>query len=295
MNSIFIRAYSRLLQIIVRIFCKLTGKGGGKFAKFLPRGQIFLIPNYCGNLKFEVDTTYPMESSVWLAGVYDVTTTKFLRKIIHPDDVFLDIGANCGALTLVAASLIEQGKIYAFEPAPTVRSRLLGNIELNPQLKEVVTVLPYGLGRQKYKGFYNEDPNYRGNGSLHEQQGIAVEVVSLDEWVTLEKLEKVDVIKIDVEGMEYDVLLGGKTVLEKYHPILYFETLELFFESSSHRIKDTYEFLSSLGYRIVYPTALDLEIPFEGPYPPNSVAIHSSRKDRLKNKVLSLTEALLLN
>jgi FkbM family methyltransferase len=282
MNSIFIRAYSRLLQIIVRIFCRLTGKGGGKFAKFLPKGQRFLIPNYCGNLKFEVDTTYPMESSVWLAGVYDVTTTNFLKKVIHQGDVFLDIGANCGALTLVAASLIGQGKIYAFEPAPAVRSRLQDNIEINPQFKEIVTVVPYGLGRQKYKGFYNEDPNYRGNGSLHGQQGIAVEVFSLDEWVALEKLDKIDLIKIDVEGMEYDVLLGGKAVLEKYHPILYFETLELFFETSSHSIKTTYEFLSSLGYRIIYPTTSYSEIPFEGPYPPNSVAIHSSQAARLR-------------
>jgi FkbM family methyltransferase len=282
MNGIFIRAYSRLLQIIVRIFCKLTGKGGGKFAKFLPKDQRFLIPNYCGNLNFEVDTTYPMESSVWLAGVYDVKTTNFLKKVIHPDDVVLDIGANCGALTLVAASLIDQGKIYAFEPAPAVRSRLQGNVELNPKLKEIVTVLPYGLGRHNYKGFYNEDPNYRGNGSLHGQQGIAVEVFSLDEWVALEKLDKIDVIKIDVEGMEYDVLLGGKAVLEKYHPILYFETLELFFETSSHSIKDTYEFLSSLGYRIIYPTAPYSEISFEGPYPPNSVAIYSSQAARLR-------------
>ena len=282
MNGIFIRVYSRLLQIIVRIFCKLTGKGGGKFAKFLPKGQNFLIPNYCGNLNFEVDTTYPMESSVWLAGVYDVTTTNFLKKVIHPDDVVLDIGANCGALTLVVASLIDQGKIYAFEPAPAVRSRLQGNVELNPKLKEIVTVLPYGLGRHNYKGFYNEDPNYRGNGSLHGQQGIAVEVFSLDEWVALEKLDKIDVIKIDVEGMEYDVLMGGKAVLEKYHPILYFETLEIFFATSSHSIKDTYEFLSSLGYRIIYPTASYSEIPFEGPYPPNSVAIHSSKAARLR-------------
>ncbi len=283
MKSIFTTTFSRLLQVIVRILCRLTGKGGGRFAKLLPPGQTYLISNYCGNLNFHVNTTYPMESSVWLAGVYDVVTTNLLKEVIHEGDVFLDIGANCGVLTLVAASLIGKGRIYAFEPGPAIRSRLQNNIEANPQLKEIVTVVPYGIGLKRSQGFYYEDTAYRGNGHLLAEQGISVDILSLDEWVSLEKLDKIDVIKIDVEGMEYDVLLGAKAVLEAYHPILYFETLQLFFETTSHTIKTIYEFLASLGYRIVSPKNLHLEIPFDGPYPANSVAIHPSRAERLLN------------
>lgn len=281
MKRMAIATYSKLLQIGVRTFCSLTGKGGGKFAKLLPAGQTDRISNYCRNLRFNVDTTYPMESSVWLAGVYDVTATRFLRQILRSGDVFLDVGANCGALTLVAAQAMGSGKIYAFEPGPAVRSRLQGNIDLNPQFKDTVAIVPYGLGRCSGEGFYNEDPNYRGNGSLHAPQGIAIEIVSLDEWVEREKLEKIDAIKIDVEGMEYDVLLGGKTVLEKYHPLLYFETLPLFFENTPHSIKTLYEFLAELGYQMVSPIAPYHQIPFDGPYPPNSVAIHPTQADRL--------------
>lgn len=281
MKEILLQIYNRFLQIIVRLLCRATGKGGGKFAKLLAPGQAYLIDNYCNNLNFQVNTSYPMESSIWLAGVYEVVTTQFLKAVIREGDVFLDIGANCGALTLVAASLIGKGKVYAFEPSPKVRSRLQGNINLNPPLKDVVKIISDGLGLNKKQVFYNEDPNYRGNGSLYENQGTPVEILSLDEWVAGEKLERVDLIKIDVEGMEYDVLVGGKTVLETYQPMIYFETLPIFYETTLHNIKTIYEFLDSLGYKIVRPTKPHSEIPFAGPYPANSVAIHTSRLDRL--------------
>jgi FkbM family methyltransferase len=281
MKEILFKIYNRFVQIIVRLLCRITGKGGGKFAKLLVPSQVYLINNYCGNLNLQVDTSYPMESSIWLAGVYEVVTTQFLQEVIREADVFLDIGANFGAITLVAASLIGKGKVYAFEPSPKISSRLQDNINLNPELKDIVKVISKGLGLNKSQVFYNEDPNFLGNGSLYENQGIPVEILSLDEWVAREKLERIDLIKIDVEGMEYDVLVGGKTVLEAYQPMIYFETLPIFYETTLHNIKTIYEFLEDLGYVIVRPRKPHPEIPFAGPYPANSVAIHTSRVDRL--------------
>lgn len=276
--NIIVFVWSKILQIIVRPLAILTGRGGG-FAKLLPPNQDYLVTNYCG-YKFNINTTYPMESAIWLCGVYEVTTTKFLRQVLRAGDVFLDIGANCGAVTLVAASAIANGKIYAFEPGNTIRSRLQANIDLNPSLKNVV-IVPFGLGLKSGKLLYYEDQNYRGNGALFESQGIPVDVVSLDDWVSQEKIDKIDLIKIDVEGMEYDVMLGGKLTLAKYHPIIYFETLPIFFTNKSYTVQTIYEFLAGLGYRIVSPTKPYNEIGFSGAYPSNSVAIHPSRLDRL--------------
>ena len=281
MKVIFLKIYNRFLQIIVRLLCRISGKGGGKFAKLIVPNQTYLINDYCNNLNFQVDTSYPMEFSIWLAGVYEVVTTNFLKEVIREGDVFLDVGANCGSLTLVAANLIGKGKVYAFEPGPKVRERLQGNINLNPHLKEVITIISKGLGLNKEQVFYNEDLNYLGNGSLYENRGIPVEILALDEWVVGEKLEKIDLIKIDVEGMEYDVFVGGKAVLETYQPIIYFETLPIFYETTLHNIKTIYEFLEGLGYKIVRPAKPHSEIPFAGPYPANSVAIPASRADRL--------------
>lgn len=281
MKQSWIFLFSRVLRLVVRFILALTGRGGGKLATLLPKGQIYFVSNYCGKYKFNVDTTYPMEGAIWLSGVYDVVTTKFLRKVIRKSDIFLDIGANCGAIAFVAASIIDDGKVYAFEPAPTIGSRLQANLNLNPQLQNIVKLVPLGLGLSKGELLYYEDPNYRGNGALQQVTGIPVNVISLDEWVLLEKLEKIDAIKLDVEGMEYEVLLGAKAVLEKFHPLIYLETLPIFYQNRDYTIRTLYELLLTLGYKIVSPTKPHLEIPFDGPYPPNSVAIHPSQADRL--------------
>jgi len=274
---------SNIFRLVVKVISRLTGRGAGKFATILPKGQTYLVKNYCGLYNFHVDTTYPIESSIWLCGSYDLVTTKFLRKFIRSGDVFLDVGANCGALTLVAASVIGEGKVYAFEPGFSIRSRLQANIDANPQLQQRVKVVPLGLGLTKSQLFYHEDQNYRGNGALHISYGIPVDVISLDEWVLQENIERIDVIKIDVEGMEFDVLLGGKTVLEKFRPLIYFETIELFYREKPEQISKIYEFLKSLGYKIVKPTSPHLEISVSGPYPANSVGIHVSKCDGLKS------------
>lgn len=274
--------WSNYLKIIVRAISILTGRGGGKFAKLLPPNQNYLVNRYCGIYKFNVNTTYPIESTIWLSGRYEVVTTKFFKKVLREGDVFLDIGANCGAITLVAASAIAQGKIYAFEPGKEICSRLQANIDLNPQLQNIVKVIPLGLGLKTEKLLYHEDQNYRGNGGLLGLDGIPVDVVSLDDWISLEKIDKIDAIKIDVEGMEYEVMLGGKLTLEKYHPIIHFETLPIFFKNKPYKIKTIYEFLVSLGYQIISPVKPYYRIPFDGPYPANSVGIHASRLDRLK-------------
>ncbi|HEY9300044.1 MAG TPA: FkbM family methyltransferase [Phormidium sp.] len=290
MKQIWLFIVSNILPFIVRIISGLTGRGAGKFATILPKGQRYLVKNYCGLYKFYVDTTYPIEASVWLCGVYDMVTTKFLRKVIRRGDVFLDVGANCGALTLVAASLIGDGKIYAFEPGAAISSRLQANIDLNPQLRARVEVVPLGLGLTKSQLFYHEDQNYRGNGSLHISYGVPVEIISLDQWVLQENITRIDVIKIDVEGMEHDVLLGGKASLERFRPLIYFETIELFYGESKHNIRDIYEFLDNLGYKIVTPTSPHLEVNFDGSYPANSVAVPANKLERLKIKPASVND-----
>lgn len=292
MKQTWLFIVSNIYRLFVRLISRLTGRGVGKFAPILPKGQRYIVKNYCGLYNFYVDTTYPIESAVWLGGVYDMVTTKFLRKVIHSGDVFLDVGANCGALTLVAASLIGEGKIYAFEPGAAIRSRLEANIEANGDLSDRIKVVPLGLGLTKSQLFYHEDENYRGNGSLHISYGIPVDIISLDEWVLAENVDRIDVIKIDVEGMEYDVLLGGKATLAKFRPIIYFETIDLFYGESQHKIRDIYEFLATLEYKIVRPTAPHSEVNFDGLYPANSVAVPANKLDRLNIKSAKVKDNL---
>lgn len=258
---------------MARVVTRLLGRGAGKLAPWLPKGQIYQVQDYCGEFKFNIDTTYPMESTVWLSGVYDRTTTEFLKTVLRPDDVFLDIGANCGALTLVAASRIQTGHIYAFEPAPVISLRLQQNIQSNPGLSDRVTVVPLGIGPTRGELFYQEDLNFRGNGSLFNQGDTRVEVWTLDEWIHVHDIPKVNVIKVDVEGMEYGIFLGSKALLNRDHPLIYFETMPNNLTGKSHTITDIYQYLSELGYRIVNPSQPSKAVDWQHP-PNDSVAIY---------------------
>ncbi|MGF1490053.1 MAG: FkbM family methyltransferase [Prochloraceae cyanobacterium] len=284
MKQIFIKLSSRFLQLLAHLIHILFGTSGGKLAKFLPKNQKYILNNYCGKFTFHIDTYYQMESIVWLSGIYEVTTTKFLEKVIKAGDIFIDIGANCGALTMVAASVIGKGKIYAFEPNPRVYSRLQKNLDSNPKIEATVKAFPWGVGAQNCELFLSEDSIYPGNSCISSQdcqQKITVKVVALDDWAEAEKIERIDVIKIDVEGMEYEVLQGSRAILEKYHPLVYFESISDFLKAKNHSMQTIYQFLSSLDYQIVDPQKPERAIPFSGPYPPNSLAIHHSKRSRL--------------
>lgn len=278
MRNALILIWSHSLRVIVKFLAILTGKSGGKFAQLLPPQQTY-ISNYCG-YKFNIDTTYPIESCIWLSGNYEVVTTKFFQKVLRQNDIFIDIGANCGAITLLAASIISTGKIYAFEPG-IIHARLQANIDLNPQLKNIVKIIPLGLGATKGELFYHEDPNYRGNGNLSTFVGTPIQIVTLDAWVHQEQLNKIDVIKIDTEGMEYEIFLGGKHTLQTYQPIIYFETLSIFFNAKPYTIKTVYEFLTNIGYQIINPTKSYQQINVDKNIPPNSVAIPQHQLERL--------------
>lgn len=277
------RGYCHLWRSLVRVGRWLTGRSGGSVARYLPAGHQFRLDRYCDRFSLAVDTTYPMEAIAWLSGIYEVETTQFLQRILREEDVFLDIGANCGALTLVAASAIARGKIYAFEPSPSVFLRLEANIAAN-HLDDRVKAIPLGVGRSRGRLSYAEDPCYRGNGHLipaSASEGSAIALISLDEWAQSEAIARLDAIKIDVEGMEYEVLQGSQTLLATYLPIVYFETLPIFFQQKPHDIRTLYEFLASFGYEILSPRSPYQPVPFDGPYPANSIAVHPSRRDRL--------------
>jgi FkbM family methyltransferase len=277
-------AYSAALRLIVKPLSRLSGMGAGRLTRLLPRGQRRLVEDYCGRYRFQVDTRYPIEAQIWLCGRYDATATRFLRRVLREGDLFLDVGANCGALALVAASLVGRGRVYAFEPGPEIRSRLLANIDLNPSLRDVVRVVPCGLGARRCRLFYSEDRAYPGNGGLRSEGATAVEVIPLDAWAERERPERIDFIKIDVEGMEEDVLRGATATIGLYRPIIYFETLASFFEGSGRSVRGIYELLAGFGYDIVSPRRPHRAIPFEGPYPDNSVAVPPERRERLASR-----------
>ncbi|HLH89400.1 MAG TPA: FkbM family methyltransferase [Xanthobacteraceae bacterium] len=155
-------------------------------------------------------------------GEFSEGEVEIFRSILRPGDIALDIGANLGAHTIPMARLVgPTGFVFAVEPQRVLFNILCGNIALNELVN--IKAFPFALGRAPGVTHiipldYSASNNF-GGVSLGGAQGDAVPVVTLDQV----GLPKARFIKIDVEGMELDVLLGAKEVLARDRPILYVE------------------------------------------------------------------------
>lgn len=152
-------------------------------------------------------------------GIHEKYETMLFKKLIKKGMVVVDIGANFGYYTLLAARLVgDEGKVFAFEPDPYNYSLLAKNIGANGY-NNVIPVQKAILHKSgKMKLFL--DKNNLGAHSLSEPipsnkgGSILVEVISLDEFFK-DKDYTIDVIKMDVEGSEMKVLQGMTNLINK--------------------------------------------------------------------------------
>lgn len=186
---------------------------------------------------------------------FEGDTLQLFIKLLKFTDTVLDIGANIGIYALIAATDNPNRKVYAFEPVPRIVKCLKRNIELNKadnlQVEcSAITnydgeitlyVPPAGIPRSAStaKGFRESN------------EAISVQALTIDSFVTLNNISKVDLIKIDTETTEPLVLEGAKNILERDEPIIICEVLKGKTEKLLHSILNNtnykYFWISSEG------------------------------------------------
>lgn len=195
-----------------------------------------------------------------LTGEYEKDLWWTIRKYVSSGDVCVDVGANVGVASLfLAKSVGKAGKVICFEPGPRFCERLKTNLELNPSFMSVVEVHNLGVSDQPGKLHWAEDPEFPGNAYLFGSEGLEVNVVTLDSFLQPE-VRRLNFLKIDVEGMELEVLRGAQGILRKFKPIVFFETFMDFevYRNAPIR-KDASDLLLELGYEL-YRVADDGEL-----------------------------------
>lgn len=153
----------------------------------------------------------------------------WIKEFLPKNAVILDIGANVGTFLYQLEKVLTHSNIYAFEP----------NKKLNARLKRLfpkMHILPYALSDENTtaefkvpiingkmvasRGTLNTSYKEKGEENSYTE---TVEVVKMDDWATKKSLDKIDFIKIDVEGNEMKTLIGGKNIIQKYKPVLMVE------------------------------------------------------------------------
>ena len=211
----------------------------------------FVYSEYRGDLYFLVNAKFNVERAV-MTGEYESELLSVIDQVVQRDDICIDVGANTGAISLALCQKVEtNGRVLSLEPGPPFFERMKKNIALNPSLKKQWSGFNLGLSDKAGTLNWLEDDLFPGNAGLLEKDGTPVPVITLDELITKEKLPRVDFIKIDVEGMELEVLKGATETLKQHRPLIAFETAMEF--EAIRRIpirKQTEMLLSNYDYQL---------------------------------------------
>jgi len=186
------------------------------------------------NITYEVDLSEGINLSLFLFGSFQkhITNSKLLN--IPKDAVIIDVGANFGLMSLPFVQIARDGKVYSFEPTHYALEKLKRNLALNPILANHIEVINSFVSAKSsdnagIKAFSSWKVNSEKAEIMHPvhkggaKSADGVSSITLNDFCKKANLERLDFIKIDTDGHEYEVLLGAEEAIAKYRPQIIFE------------------------------------------------------------------------
>jgi len=225
---------------------------------FKPRG---LFKGMTANCRFDSDFVIQADLDEWIQqhvyflGTWDERGLNFLKNNLKEGDVFVDVGANIGCYSMVAAKLVgKTGSVHSFEPVTKVFGKLQQNILLN-KLDNITANKKAVFESSGNIELYVSSNENAGMSSIfhHDTESGEIEkteAVSLDDYFADPDIQKISMIKIDIEGAELFALKGMKTILDKFRPVIIMEVSEAVIKNSGIEGKESLEFLKSHNYEI---------------------------------------------
>lgn len=223
---------------------KLSLQALRNIIRLLPRGRnpiLFRLVNYIKETPNHlIATEYGFENivnikdqigrDIFFHGVYEPVTASIIQNILRPGDNFIDVGANIGFFTLLAAKCVApNGKVYAFEPSSKIRAMLIASLEHNSYKNVTVEDKACTEASGKFTLMEGSSAELGGtkviNKSLKDKE--LVNGISLDEFILSNKISTIKLLKMDIEGGEDSALAGMqrsladgifKNLIVEFHP-----------------------------------------------------------------------------
>jgi FkbM family methyltransferase len=193
--------------------------------------------------------------SIAFLEVFFLNTNDWIEEFkIKEKDIVVDIGAHVGYFSIYSSINAKNGKIFAFEPYSKSFEVLKKNLEIN----QITNVIPQNLGVTKESGtstlYFKK--NYAIGNSIYKNtdsdSNIEIKTISLQDIIKNNSLQRINILKLDCEGAEYQILLNlDHQTLEKIDKIV----SEIHPRIENFKIKDVKEFLTIKGFdvRIIHP------------------------------------------
>jgi FkbM family methyltransferase len=214
---------------------------------------------WCRGLRLNLRLGNDVSLAVFADGMYEPNELAFLAGTLKPGMTVIDVGANEGLVTLVSASCVgETGRVLAIEPSSREFDRLRANLGLN----RLVNVQAFRLALYSHAGsslltlaeLGHEGLNAIGEHIANPHVSVAgsetVELETLDGFMAAQRLDRLDLVKLDAEGSEAQILAGGVATLRRFRPLLLIEVDAGHLAAQGSTVEELLELLGDLGYDV---------------------------------------------
>lgn len=231
-----------------RLWVRLTGDYPYETSQTISREWVTVHPH---DLKLKLGTADWMERYAVNSGYfYQDEAIELLRYILRPGWTFVDVGANIGFMTAMAASLVgEVGSIVSIEPNPEL-GEILYQIKEKNKL-ENMSIFNVALAREEGQAILRLDMHH-GSRSINQDAtalGTKVDVRVADTLLERSNLKPNEtLIKIDAEGAELLILSGMKNIISRVKPIFFIEIFDEQLARFNSKSEDIFRYLVSFGY-----------------------------------------------
>jgi FkbM family methyltransferase len=191
-------------------------------------------------------------------GIEDLAHNE-LYKLCAKGNIIFDIGTNIGCVLMNFSKQVGvNGYVYGFEPDRINYKKCMQNLGLNSFHN--ISVQQCGLGeKQENKVMTIHSESNRGMNRISNttsnpniQNNEFVTINTLDNFIKEQNIQKVDLLKIDVEGYEFNILKGAFTTLNSFHPQLFIELDNENLKEQNSSAKELVKYLQEIGYAIIH-------------------------------------------
>lgn len=288
----FVRhVFSRLMRFFPKEHGKYSILTRIYFRWLAPSSTYVIVDNLHFGIRMNLDLSEYLQAHLFVFGSYELPTVRFLRRYLQRHDVVFDVGAQIGYLSLVMGKAAEGGTtIYSFEPETTNAMRLRNNVQLNGLANVNIEQCALSDKTGTLKLFLSRDNNAGTHSTVFVEHNVSTDYIeipatTIDAFVEARSIPRLDLIKIDVEGAELEVILGGTRTLSRLFPVIVMELSDGLQKSRDFTTQQLKALLADRGYssfRIDDDGSLRTSPVDEYHLNDNIAFIHSDNMDRAR-------------